>query len=121
MQYKAQEVCIIDLSLVVRDINAMNKVQEEEPGWIDPYDCWDLFFDMQEYGSNCYMRLDCGSRAVADAWTRYTEAKDCNEQKDSKDRDDVYVHMLYERWYILFYLRNRLPGDVSTVFVEIEY
>lgn len=121
MQYKTQEVCIVDLSLVVRDINAMNKVQEDEPGWIDPYECWDWFFDMQEYGSNCYMRLDCGPRAVADAWTQYTEAKDRNEQKDSKDRDDAYVHMLYERWYILFYLRNRLPGDVSTVFVEIEY
>ena len=117
MEYKSQEVCIIDLALVIRDINAINKVQEDEPGWIDPYDCWDIFFDMQEYGSSCYMRLDCGPRAVANAWTHYSEAKARHEQ----GYDDDYVQTLYYRWYILFYLRNRLPSNVNTVFVEIDY
>ena len=121
MEYKSQEVCIIDLALVIRDINAINKVQEDEPGRIDPYDCWDIFFDMQEYGTSCYMRLDCSPRAVANAWTDYSEAMTSHEQGYSYGYDDDYVQTLYYRWYILFYLRNRLPSNVNTVFVEIDY
>lgn len=110
-----RNVCVINLYEVINAINEENMANKYDAEYIDPSSWIDLMFDEQEYGTDCYMHLRCSAREVDNAWQWY--------QKYSLNFsfDPVGIKMNHDRWYILYWLHERLPKDIDMVIVEVEY
>ena len=101
-------------SCVEVDLEEVVKTLSEQGAELDYYEVYDLFWDSQEYGTDCYVKLylDC---------THDREAVEAikNGTRSWLSQDDLPYYEA--RLKIREYIRNNVPEDIEWVLVEINY
>lgn len=95
-------------------LNFKHNLREGDKGWYDPADWMLLFWDYQEFGTDCWMELDVSDRNVEDERDWLVEYE---------SREDHEVEIFTQRWRVrvLEYLNDNTPPEVESVFVRISY
>lgn len=99
---------------IIKAVNEEYNTFEGQPDWFDPDDAMYLFWCEQEFGTDCYMKLDVSHKAIEENknWLLKYE-------NDGMTEADVYVTKIQIR--VLEYIRARIPSCVDTVMVPIDY
>ena len=95
-------------------LNFKHNLREGDKGWFDPADWMLLFWDYQEFGTDCWMELDISDRNVSDERDWLVEYE---------SREDHEVEIFTQRWRVrvLEYLNDNTPPEVESVFVRVSY
>lgn len=103
------------LDKIIDEVNFKYSLREGDPEWYDPDDFMYLFWCEQEFGTDCYMKIDVSPRAI-------DEEKDWLIEYEGRDETQEYeVYITKVRIRVLEYIRARIPNEVDTVMMPLSY
>ena len=102
------------LEPIIDEVNFKYNQREGDAEWFDPEDFMYLFWCEQEFGSDCYMKIDVSEERIA-------REKDWLEECESHStwHSSVFVEKIRIR--VLEYIRARIPEDIDTVMMPLSY
>lgn len=101
---------------IIRTVNEKYFLREGDPEWFDPDEFFSLFWSEQEFGTDCYMKIDVSERAIE-------EEKDWLIEYENRD-DESHKYEIYitkARIRVLEYIRANIPVLIDTVIMPLSY
>ena len=102
------------LEQIIDEVNFKYSQREGDPEWFDPEEFMYLFWTEQEFGTDCWMKLDVSEGYIERERAWLEECKNHPALSYS-----VYIETIRIR--VLEYIRARVPYEIDTVMVPIEY
>lgn len=99
---------------IIDEVNFKYNQREGDSEWFDPEEFMYLFWTEQDFGSDCWMKLDVSEEYIEREKAWLEECK-----KHSALSHSVYVWTIRVR--VLEYIRARIPAHIDTVMVPICY
>ena len=97
---------------IIKAVNEEYNTFEGQPDWFDPYEFWYLFWSDQDFGTDCYMKIDISPLAIE-------EEKNWLECRDNMEEYEIYITKTRIR--VLEYIRTRVPSYIDTVMMPLSY
>lgn len=113
--YEVVMLPINGLKDIIKAANEEYNTFEGQPDWFDPDEFWHLFWCEQEFGTDCYMKIDVSRQAIE-------EEKDWLVEYESRDEVQKYeIYITKVRIRVLEYIRARIPSCIDTVMMPLSY
>lgn len=101
---------------IIKAVNEEYNTSEGQPDWFDPDEFWYLFWCEQEFGTDCYMKIDVSRQAIEEEKDWLVEYE--NREYESHEYE-VYITKIRIR--VLEYIRARIPSCIDTVMMPLSY
>lgn len=96
---------INDIDAIANKYNELCELTYEDPEYILPFE--DIL-DPQEYGTDCYCRIDLDSSFEWDYVLKHSPS-------------DEWYHYYQRRAKFLDYIRDNIPSGITEIFVKVSY
>ena len=101
---------------IIKTVNEKYSLQEGDPEWFDPDQFWYLFWCEQEFGTDCYMKIDA-------SWQAIEEEKDWLIEYENREYEsnEYEVYITKARIRVLEYIRANIPSEIDMVIMPLSY
>ena len=101
---------------IIKTVNEKYSLREGDHEWFDPDEFWYLFWCEQEFGTDCYMKIDVSERAIE-------EEKDWLIEYENREYEshEYEVYITKARIRVLEYIRANIPVCIDTVIMPLSY
>ena len=100
---------------IIKTVNEKYSLREGDHEWFDPDEFWYLFWYEQEFGTDCYMKIDVSERAIE-------EEKEWLIEYEGRDETQEYeIYITKARIRVLEYIRANIPVMIDTVIMPLSY